>query len=98
MENHRWRPEVVEALKTGSGFSFRYSTTTGEELFYRAFLQDEGESQRIVRLAIALDKVAGGYKFVAPQSFPRIPCRLSGRLAARFCLFPALEPAREAAS
>jgi two-component system, OmpR family, phosphate regulon sensor histidine kinase PhoR len=57
MENHRWRPEVVEALKTGSGFSFRYSTTTGEELFYRAFLQDEGESQRIVRLAIALDEV-----------------------------------------
>ena len=57
MENHRWRPEVVEALQTGSGSSFRYSTTTGEELFYRAFLQDEGESQRIVRLAIALDEV-----------------------------------------
>jgi two-component system, OmpR family, phosphate regulon sensor histidine kinase PhoR len=57
MENHRWRPEVIEALKTGSGSSFRYSTTTGEELFYRAFLQDEGESQRIVRLAIALDEV-----------------------------------------
>ena len=57
MENHRWRPEVVEALKTGSGSSFRYSTTTGEEQFYRAFLQDEGESQRIVRLAIALDEV-----------------------------------------
>src|SRR5918995_1690267 len=57
MENHRGRPEVVEALKTGSGSSFRYSTTTGEELFYRAFLQDEGESQRIVRLAIGLDQV-----------------------------------------
>lgn len=57
MENHRWRPEVVEALKTGTGSSFRYSTTTGEELFYRAFLQDDGESQRIVRLAIALDEV-----------------------------------------
>jgi two-component system phosphate regulon sensor histidine kinase PhoR len=57
MENHRWRPEVIEALKTGSGSSFRYSTTTAEELFYRAFLQDEGESQRIVRLAIALDEV-----------------------------------------
>jgi two-component system, OmpR family, phosphate regulon sensor histidine kinase PhoR len=57
MENHRGRPEVVEALETGSGSSFRYSTTTGEELFYRAFLQDEGGSQRIVRLAIALDEV-----------------------------------------
>src|SRR5918995_1773262 len=57
MENHRWRPEVVEALETGSGSSFRYSTATGEELFYRAFLQDDGGSQRIVRLAIALDKV-----------------------------------------
>lgn len=57
MENHRWRPEVVQALKTGAGSSFRYSTTTGEELFYRAFLQDDGESQRIVRLAIALDEV-----------------------------------------
>jgi len=57
MENHRSRPEVLQAYKTGSGSSFRYSMTTGEELFYRAFLQNEGGSQRIVRLAIPLNEV-----------------------------------------
>jgi two-component system phosphate regulon sensor histidine kinase PhoR len=57
MENHRSRPEVLQAYETGSGSSFRYSMTTGEELFYRAFLQNEGGSQRIVRLAIPLNEV-----------------------------------------
>lgn len=57
MENHRSRPEVLQAYKTGSGSSFRYSMTTGEELFYRAFLQNEGGSQRVVRLAIPLNEV-----------------------------------------
>ena len=57
MENHRSRPEVLQAYETGSGSSFRYSMTTGEELFYRAFLQNEGGSQRVVRLAIPLNEV-----------------------------------------
>ena len=57
MENHRSRPEVLRAYETGSGSSFRYSITTGEELFYRAFLQNEVGSQRVVRLAIPLNEV-----------------------------------------
>src|SRR6185503_10410306 len=37
MENHAGRPEVLEALRSGSGRSIRYSTTVHYELLYRAF-------------------------------------------------------------
>jgi two-component system phosphate regulon sensor histidine kinase PhoR len=57
MENHASRPEVVEALATGTGQSVRYSTTTGYDLLYRAFLQSDGTDRRIVRLAIPLSDI-----------------------------------------
>ena len=57
MENHASRPEVVEALATGTGESVRYSTTTGNDLIYRAVLQSQGSDQRIIRLAIPLSDI-----------------------------------------
>lgn len=57
MENYRFRPEVVEAIATGAGSSVRYSTTTGHDLLYRAFLQTDGAQRRIVRIAIPLADV-----------------------------------------
>jgi two-component system phosphate regulon sensor histidine kinase PhoR len=57
MESHASRPEVVEALATGTGESVRYSTTTGDDLIYRAFLQSQGSEQRIIRLAIPLSDI-----------------------------------------
>src|SRR5688572_2991198 len=54
MENHASRPEVVEALATGIGESVRYSTTTGYNLLYRAFLQSQGTDRRVIRVAIPL--------------------------------------------
>jgi two-component system phosphate regulon sensor histidine kinase PhoR len=57
MENHGSRPEVVEALATGTGASVRYSTTTGYDLLYRAFLQSQGTDRRIIRLAIPLSDI-----------------------------------------
>ena len=57
MENHASRPEVVEALATGTGESVRYSTTTGYDLLYRAFLQSQGTDRRIIRLAIPLSDI-----------------------------------------
>jgi two-component system phosphate regulon sensor histidine kinase PhoR len=57
MENHGSRPEVVEALATGTGASVRYSTTTGYDLLYRAFLQSQGTDRRVVRLAIPLSDI-----------------------------------------
>ena len=52
MENHRGRPEVVEALSKGEGKSIRYSTTVKSELLYRAVLHRE--EQRIIRLSVPL--------------------------------------------
>jgi len=57
MENHASRPEVVEALATGIGESVRYSTTTGYNLLYRAFLQSQGTDRRVIRVAIPLSDI-----------------------------------------
>ena len=64
MENHGLRPEVVEALKTGSGSSIRYSTTVGYDLLYRAFRHGSSGQDRIVRVATPLKDIEG-----AVQSF-----------------------------
>jgi len=57
MENHRARPEVVEAKRSGSGTAIRYSTTVGYELLYRAFRQSGAGQERIVRVATPLKEV-----------------------------------------
>jgi two-component system phosphate regulon sensor histidine kinase PhoR len=65
MDNHASRPEVAEALATGTGASVRYSTTTGHDLLYRAFLQSGAADRRIIRLAIPLsdiDRVTGSLR------------------------------------
>ncbi len=36
MENHKSRPEIIEALKLGNGVSFRYSKTVENEMLYVA--------------------------------------------------------------
>ncbi|HEV8723052.1 MAG TPA: ATP-binding protein [Candidatus Binatia bacterium] len=57
MENHAGRPEVVEALRQGSGTALRYSTTVHYEMFYRAFYQSGAGKERIVRVATPLKDV-----------------------------------------
>jgi two-component system phosphate regulon sensor histidine kinase PhoR len=57
MENHAGRPEVVEALRSGSGTAIRYSTTVGYEMLYRAFYQPGPRDGRIVRVATPLKDV-----------------------------------------
>jgi len=57
MENHGARPEVKDALAAGSGSSVRYSSTVGYEMLYRAFLQGDGPSRRVVRVAIPLNDI-----------------------------------------
>src|SRR5262245_57580220 len=57
MENHAARPEVVQALRSGSGGAIRYSTTVRYEMFYRAFYQNSGGQERIVRLAMPLKQI-----------------------------------------
>ncbi|HYT54922.1 MAG TPA: ATP-binding protein [Verrucomicrobiae bacterium] len=59
MENHAGRPEVVEALRHGSGTALRYSTTVHYEMLYRAFYQAGTGKERIVRVATPLKDVEG---------------------------------------
>jgi two-component system, OmpR family, phosphate regulon sensor histidine kinase PhoR len=57
MENHRHRPEVVEAFTKSTGSSIRYSTTVGYDMLYSAFLQTDGDNRRIIRLAMPLTDI-----------------------------------------
>ncbi|MGZ9257714.1 MAG: ATP-binding protein, partial [Candidatus Binatia bacterium] len=65
MENHRNRPEVIEAVESATSSAQRYSTTVGLDMLYRAFHQRDANQERIVRLAIPLkeiDSVLGGMR------------------------------------
>jgi two-component system phosphate regulon sensor histidine kinase PhoR len=59
MENHATRPEVIEAMRSGSGGAIRYSTTVGYEMLYRAFYQTAARQSRIVRVAMPLKEGEG---------------------------------------
>ncbi len=53
MENHASRPEIRQALETGSGRSRRFSATIGRELYYFAFRESDGnEVIGVVRTAL----------------------------------------------
>jgi two-component system, OmpR family, phosphate regulon sensor histidine kinase PhoR len=53
MDNHRYRVEIGEALKTGAGSSIRYSNTLGTDMLYLARRSD----REIIRLAMPLREV-----------------------------------------
>jgi two-component system phosphate regulon sensor histidine kinase PhoR len=58
MDNHRWRPEVVEARRTGRGSQARQSDTVGYRMLYFAHrVGEEGERPTIIRLAAPLQAV-----------------------------------------
>lgn len=46
MENHANRPEVVEALETGVGWSHRFSSTIGQDMVYFAVALESGQVVR----------------------------------------------------
>jgi two-component system, OmpR family, phosphate regulon sensor histidine kinase PhoR len=57
MENHGTRPEILEAIRTGTGTSIRYSTTVKYSMLYRAFHQIGPNRDRFVRLAVPLTDI-----------------------------------------
>ncbi len=57
MENHAGRPEVIDAMRRGSGSATRYSTTVSHEMVYHAFYQTGAGVERIVRVAKPLTDV-----------------------------------------
>jgi two-component system, OmpR family, phosphate regulon sensor histidine kinase PhoR len=59
VENHAGRPEVIEAMRNGTGRAVRYSATLREEMLYIAARIDPSDPARgVVRLAVPLLDVA----------------------------------------
>jgi len=58
MENHLDRPEVQEALRTGTGTSMRYSETLRMDMLYVAMTYGNGQTDGFVRLAMPLSYIA----------------------------------------
>jgi len=55
MENHRTRPEIVQAMKGRRGVSIRYSRTVEEEMLYVALpLTEDGATPGVLRLSLFL--------------------------------------------
>ncbi|MHB0875744.1 MAG: ATP-binding protein [Anaerolineae bacterium] len=57
MENHAGRPEVQQALATGTGSAVRYSDTVGYDMLYVAVRPAGARPVAIVRLAVPLRQV-----------------------------------------
>lgn len=54
LDNHKNRPEIMEALKNGNGSSVRFSKTLSQQTFYYAFRLDNG---MVIRVANTTDSV-----------------------------------------
>ncbi|MBM4430865.1 MAG: PAS domain-containing sensor histidine kinase, partial [Chloroflexi bacterium] len=55
MDNHLYRPEVQEALRTGQGSSVRFSATIGHNMMYVAVPVTAGDTViAVVRVALSL--------------------------------------------
>ena len=57
LENHLFRPEIQNALKSGLGESRRFSTTIQKDMLYTARLFANGSKQGFIRLAIPLSEI-----------------------------------------
>ncbi len=59
MDNHTGRPEIREALETGTGRAVRYSATIGHDMVYLAVRQQAGDgSPLVIRYAVPLDRLS----------------------------------------
>ena len=56
LENHKFRPEILQAFSTGQGQDIRPSHTTGERTMYRAILMQpsQGASPLVVRVGLPM--------------------------------------------
>ncbi len=57
IENHANRPEIAEALRTGTGSSRRYSTTLGTNMLYTAHKYTNTTGVGVVRMSVKLSDV-----------------------------------------
>jgi two-component system phosphate regulon sensor histidine kinase PhoR len=64
-ENHADRPEIIAALRDGSGIAIRDSRTIGERLLYVAIrIEPGGDRRGVVRLAVDLTAVHGAQEAI----------------------------------
>ncbi len=78
MENHRNRPEVIEALTGRTGTSRRFSSTTTQEALYVALpLEKDGKVEGVIRTSRFANDI-------------KIPPRLMGRMIEMLALFSLL--------
>ena len=76
VENHANRPEVIEAVRGGTGRSIRYSRTVAENMLYVASRIDPGDPARgVIRLALPLTDVTRAQEAV------RVPILLAAVLS-----------------
>jgi len=62
MENHLYRPEISQAMRTGKGTAMRFSRTLGTDLMYAAVLArrnglPDGEPLGVVRIAVPMREI-----------------------------------------
>jgi len=63
MENHRDRPEIRQAVASGSGRATRYSDTLGQDLVYLAVrFAAAGEGPLVLRLSVPLGRLDGAVR------------------------------------
>ena len=60
MENHLYRPEVQEALESGSGWALRHSDTAGSDTLYSAVQLEDGSVLRLSVTLMSARAAAGG--------------------------------------
>ena len=76
VENHASRPEVMQAMRDGTGRSMRYSRTVAENMLYVASRIDPGDPARgVIRLALPLTDVTRAQEAV------RVPILLAAVLS-----------------
>jgi two-component system phosphate regulon sensor histidine kinase PhoR len=92
MENHLKRPEVIQALKTGTGESFRPSMTLSTDVYYYAILLPD---KNIMRLGIRKSSAVSVFSNV----YPYLTLLLIGIFyCLYFCSAPAIKELSEADS
>jgi len=57
MENHRGRPEIIQAMNGHTGSMIRYSKTLQDVLLYVAVPLDLGQTRWVVRTALSLSSI-----------------------------------------
>ena len=62
MDDHSFRPEVVDARRDGEGVSVRYSTSVDTDLIYAARVLSDGRTLRFAMSTTAIDRSVAGVR------------------------------------